>query len=251
MDHFETLGVDRNATPEEIKAAYRKLAKEHHPDLNGGSEESEAKFKQINEAYEALKDGKSNQQQNNPHEDFFHAGGFHFGFGGFNSRTVYNISCVITLENAFNGCSLMVNSPQTGKSMLVTVPAGVEDGQRLHVEGMSEGEDQLYLIVRIARHGRFGRMGSNLIAQAQLELWDLMLGTEIHVTNIDGSHEKIVVPQNSRPDQPIRVPGKGMPRQDGGERGDLLIHLQPRWYDNDLTEEQLELLRKIKEATPK
>src|SRR3954452_19751647 len=55
-DYYATLGVPRTATPEEIKKAHRKLARKHHPDLNSGDKEAEAKFKEIQEAYEVLSD---------------------------------------------------------------------------------------------------------------------------------------------------------------------------------------------------
>lgn len=59
MDYYETLGVARNATQEEIKKAYRKLAMAYHPDRNPGDKEAETKFKQVQEAYDGLTDGKT------------------------------------------------------------------------------------------------------------------------------------------------------------------------------------------------
>ena len=61
MDFYELLGVAKNATTDEIKKAYRALAKQHHPDLNNGDPESEKKFKEINQAYETLSDPQKRQ----------------------------------------------------------------------------------------------------------------------------------------------------------------------------------------------
>ena len=71
-NHYETLGVSKSATPEEIKRAYRKLASQHHPDKGGDT----AKFQQVEEAYRVLSDPAQRQQYDNPQPQ----GGFNFNF---------------------------------------------------------------------------------------------------------------------------------------------------------------------------
>src|SRR5215831_18426632 len=79
--YYEVLGVAREASIEDIKGAYRKLAKEHHPDRNSGDKSSEHKFKEINEAYDVLKDGNKRAAYDRfGHAAFEHGGGGH-GFG--------------------------------------------------------------------------------------------------------------------------------------------------------------------------
>lgn len=76
-DYYEILGLTRGAGEQEIKSAFRKLAKEHHPDRNSGDKSAEQKFKEINEAYEALKD----PQKRAAYDQFGHAA-FENGMGG-------------------------------------------------------------------------------------------------------------------------------------------------------------------------
>jgi len=82
-DYYKTLGVDKKATPEEIKKAYRKLARTYHPDRNPGDKKAEARFKEISQAHDVLGDPEKRKQYDSGSGAFASAGGPGAGFGGF------------------------------------------------------------------------------------------------------------------------------------------------------------------------
>ncbi|MCE5198133.1 molecular chaperone DnaJ [bacterium] len=82
-DYYETLGVSRDASPNDIKRAFRRLAREHHPDVNNGDKESEARFKEINEAYPVLSDPEKKEVYDRYGHSGFEQPQYGSGFGGF------------------------------------------------------------------------------------------------------------------------------------------------------------------------
>jgi molecular chaperone DnaJ len=129
-DYYEVLGVGKNASADEIKKAFRRLAVQHHPDKEGGDE---AKFKEINEAYEVLKDTSKRQR----YDQFGHAGvggasgsGNPFG-GGFNGQNVNfdfgDLGLGDIFENFFGGGRSRARGPQRGRDVEVKVDISFED----------------------------------------------------------------------------------------------------------------------------
>lgn len=261
---FETLGVARDATDDQIKSAYRKLAKELHPDRNPGNAEAEERFKAINAAYEILKDPQKKAEALNPRQPFNHfgggggfnpfggGGGMHFEFrthDGHTFRTSMHpgfeqprqenahigVVAVITLEDALNGKAIdvQVNAPSGMKYVKVNIPAGIDNGNRVRVAGQGDASiasvppGDLFVTVRIAEHPDFVRMGPNLFTGRRLDAFDAMLGAQIDVATIDGKTVQVNVPAGVNTGSKLRISGHGMPMVNAGpHRGDLIVEIQ-------------------------
>ena len=130
-DYYEVLGVDRTATDSELKSAYRKLAKKYHPDLNPDDKTAEAKFKEINEAYEVLSD----KEKRAKYDQFGHAGvdgsyGAGGGYGGYGSYGGFDVDLGDIFGSFFGGgfggssrrSSANANAPRRGGDIRVSLP---------------------------------------------------------------------------------------------------------------------------------
>jgi curved DNA-binding protein len=258
MDYYSTLGVNRNATQDEIKKAYRKMAMNHHPDRGG----DEKKFKQISEAYEILSDPQKKQMvdmgidpksqpqgngfgQNGPFEFHFNANNFDdifggFGFGGFGHRHVQRNKTIslmvdLTLEDVLQGKNLDAEIAIPGgrkKIINIVIPSGIEEGQQIRYQGMGDNTisnippGDLIVNVRIMPHGMFRREGDNLILEKFISAWDAMLGTKIDISTLDNKSLEIAVPAGSQPETVLSCRNEGLPNMRSKLRGNLLVKIK-------------------------
>ena len=131
-DYYEVLGVDKNATEADIKKAYRSLAKKYHPDVNPGNAEAEAKFKEVNEAYEVLSDAdkkaKYDQFGHSAFDPTAGAGGGYGGFGGFGGGG-FDVDLGDIFGSFFGGGSRQRknNGPQKGEDIELNVTVDFEE----------------------------------------------------------------------------------------------------------------------------
>lgn len=128
-DYYEVLGIDKNAPEAEIKKAYRKLAKQHHPDINQGDKTSEAKFKEVSEAYEVLSDSQKRAR----YDQYGHAatdpnaGGFGGGFSDFDFGGIGDIFETFFGGSGFGKSSKAKNGPQKGTDLKYSVEIAFEE----------------------------------------------------------------------------------------------------------------------------
>jgi curved DNA-binding protein len=260
MDYYSTLGVNRNATQDEIKKAYRKMAMHHHPDRGG----DEKKFKQISEAYEILSDPQKKQMvdmgadpksqpqgngfgQNGPFEFHFNANNFDdmfggFGFGGFGHRHVQRNKTIslmvdLTLEDVLQGKNLdaEISIPGGRKKIInIVIPSGIEEGQQIRYQGMGENSisnippGDLIVNVRVMPHNVFRREGDNLIIEKFISVWDAMLGAKIDISTLDNKSLEIAVPAGSQPETVLSCRNEGLPNMRSKLRGNLLVKIKVR-----------------------
>ena len=251
-DYYKVLGVAESATDKEITRAYRKLAKEHHPDANPGSEE---RFKEIAAAYDVLGDAAKRKEYDEvrkmgPVGGGFGGGGSSFSFGDvsdfgslfsemFNQgwqpqgpRRGADREASLQLDFRDAVCGVAKELLLSGdKSTKVRIPPGVEDGQRIRLSGQgAPGQagaqnGDLYVVCRVGTDPRFSREGRNLTTSATIDFSEATLGTKIKIPTIDGS-VTLKVPAGTQPGSRLRVKGKGVPADKGRSPGDLLVSIQ-------------------------
>lgn len=245
MDHYQTLGVAKNASPDEIKKAYRKLASQHHPDKGGDT----ATFQKIEEAYRTLSDPQQRQQYDNPMNQGFGAqgfpgGGFHFNMNGFNMddifgqmfrqhhqaqrNNVFRTTFWINLEQVYNGGEevLKLQTP-TGLHMVkVNIPKGIQDGGQIRYEKVIESND-LIVEYRIHNHLKYERRMNDLYCNHPISVLDLIVGSTFEFTTLSGKTLEVAVPPKTQPHMHLKLGGHGLPIQGTSIYGDQIILLKP------------------------
>ena len=262
-DYYQVLGVSRGATDQEIKQAYRKLARTYHPDINPGDKQAEVRFKEINEAYEILSDKEKRDkydrfgsdwkryEQGGPGGDFAGNADFAdifdtlFGAsrggrpgGGFNARMDgqdIEQQVDISIEEAFAGTqrTLQFSNPNgTPHTITVKIPAGADSGTRVRVlgegaPGLNGGaKGDLFLVVRVAPSGRFERKGDDLYLKIDTSLYTLLLGGQVQVPTPAGKMINLSIPEQTQNGRTFRLSGQGMPALRAERKGDLYVSVQ-------------------------
>jgi len=194
-DYYKILGVNKDAKPDQIRKAFRDLAKKHHPDKNPNNKSSEEKFKQINEAYEVLKDPEKKKRYDELGDSW------------------KNYSSNGGRQSDFDWAqwSNQSKGPASGSGNFSDFFESIFGGG---FGGGSSGSGR-------SRAFR----GEDMQAVMDLSLEEVLKGTQ-RLVNIGGQPIKLSIKPGAKNDQILRMKGKGSPGYNGGEAGDLLISIR-------------------------
>ena len=278
---YETLGVPKGASDEEIKRAYRKLAAKHHPDKAGGNT---AKFQEIQSAYETLSDPQKRQQHDNPNpfgQGFHgsHPGGFEFHFGGGGPQDIFeqffnqgfggpnpfqrqhqarknkdlrvhlSVSIASTLEAQRKTISVQTTKGNRF-NVDIDIPRGINNGTTIKYSQLGDDlfdsltRGDLYVIINVQNDNRYEIQGINIISNLEIDSIDAILGCDKIVQGIDGKEYNIKIPQACQYSAKFGLQGQGLYQMNSNVRGDLIVNVIIK--TPTLTEDQLTTLRNIR-----
>ena len=270
---YETLDISENASADEIKKAYRKLARKYHPDINKEPEAQE-KFKEINAAYEVLSDSDKKTKYDQFGDQMFGGQNFHDfaqgqganvdldeilrsmfgggggfassgGFGGFGmpDLDVRSRITVSFLVSVLGGKHQVTTGD--GEKFDIKIPAGIKTGETLRVRGKGRSHQgqigDLMISVEVAGSSEYERKGSDLYKSIDVPLKLALFGGKIEVQTPDKT-VTLKVPKNTKNAQKFRLKEKGFPNRRSGARGDMYLVANIILPDSDELPEDLRAL---------
>ncbi len=259
---YETLEVSSSASEAEIKKAYRKLARQYHPDVNKDPS-AEDKFKEVNAAYEVLSDKDKRSKYDQFGDQMFGGQNFHdfaqgqgnnvdlddilrnifgggggaggfgggsFGGGGFNQhrQQPVNLDVEAHVTVAFSIAVLGGKHSVSiqGESFDIKIPAGIKTGEKMRVRGKGKSAQgragDLYLKIDVAPSQDYTREGDNLVKVFDVPLVSGLFGGKVAVETLE-KEITLKVPQNTKNGQRFRVKEMGVMNRKTSQRGDLYL----------------------------
>ena len=294
IDYYKVLGVSKDATSDEIKKAYRKLARKLHPDINPNDKDAHAKFQQLNEANEVLshpekrkkydkygKDWENGeeyekyQQQQRSSSGRQQQANADFGgedFSDFFSSMFGNQERGGSAQTKFRGqdiqAKLQIDIKEAytthkkeftvnGKSIRITIPAGIEDQQTIKISGygspgINNGPSgDLYITFSIANSSLFKRVGNDLFLTHDLDLYAAVLGGDVTISDFNQAKLKLKVAAGTQNGTKVRLKGKGFPvYKKEGQFGDLYITYNVL-IPTSLSDKEIELFNELANSANK
>jgi curved DNA-binding protein len=256
---YAVLGVSNKATQAEIQAAFKKRARELHPDVNKAAD-AEEKFKHLVAAYEVLRDeekrarydafginGKAQSKKksrsrpadpsfdfgfNDPRFDFDVNNPFDYVLRRQQKKRAKEreVQLGITVEQAYTGTTLSVTletpTPAGGadqQRFKIKIPQGAKEGDRLKIK-----DPNVVVVLHVEPHPVFQLDGRDISTNLDIAPWEAALGAEVEILNPGGAAMKVKVPPGTSSGQKLRLRGLGLPIKPGkeGEPGDLYVRVK-------------------------
>jgi len=254
-NYYETLGVSKDASPDDIKKSYRKLAMKYHPDKNNGDKEAEVKFKEVNEAYETLKDPNKRKLYDNPNMGFNPFDDmFNFGFGFPGARRKRDRNAPVNGRDLKFVIDVKLHKFFTGGEEIIDVTYD-ELCQTCSGKGATELEecsscDGTGMIMVQQLVGRMmtakSTPCSNCKGSGEIKLNSCDSCNGSGVKKVENRKIKVVIPENTRDGDILRVNERGPKGVNGGNHGNIIVKLRMMYPDiSKLNEEEINVLKKI------
>ena len=256
-DLYKILGVSKNDKPDAVKKAYRKLAKDLHPDKTKGDKKLEDRFKEVSEAYEVLSDDKKRAEydemrdayksgripQGGPQSGYQSSGNFQDIFGGGDPNDIFSTlfgggrrgpskgqdlqtETTISFRDSIFGRE--INLRLSDQTVTTRVPAGIKDGAKIKLKGRGApgqgGPGDLFITINVTKHPVYTRDGDNLLMTLPVTFDEAALGADIAVPTLQGEEVKVRLAPGTNNGKVLRLKGRGVTRNHAS--GDLLITIE-------------------------
>ncbi|MBP3464348.1 MAG: DnaJ domain-containing protein [Clostridia bacterium] len=280
-DYYKILGFENNKVNiDEIKNAYRDLAKKYHPDVNGNNPKAEERFKDIGEAYNILSNAKQkrkydrlwnyyigrHKKQSQKYQEAKVKDFMNLFFGekkeeeNNNKKDAergenINTEITATISESFFGAtkSITFKTVDNGsKKIDVKIPAGIRNNEKIRIIGQGKpgkngGKNgDLFIKIKIKDNQNLRLQGIDLYTDLLISPWESALSTKITVQSIDEEIE-VQVPKGTQSGDTITIPGKGYKDGKGG-RGNLIAVVKIM-MPKAINDEEIKLFKKLKEIS--
>ena len=240
---YDVLGVETGSSDSEIKSAYRRLAKKHHPDAGG----DEKHFAEISNAYESIKDADARFQHEQDKQPHINTSSFNNHFGDFNDifnqmfgqhgsrgpmggmQRDIDVTFHVDIKDVFDSATKQINGTMPNgmsKPVTIHIPRGINHGSRVKYDGMSPMGGDLYVRFMIKKNMSYTIDNSNNLHSKQtVPLRVAAFGGEIIVTTLDDRSIKVKIAPGTQSGTKLRIPESGLPRRNL-PNADLLIEIK-------------------------